>query len=108
MCWLQSKGHPGQLAGAILASGLALGECKAFSFVVKPSGQCLTALPPKELGKKKPNRGPIKFRKRENWGLIEVKDNQEQLGEIDMMTHHWVTRIGIDCLSVMLPKDGNT
>ena len=56
---------------------------------MKPSGQCLTALPPEELGKKKPNRGPIKFRKRENWGLIEVKDNQEQLGETGMRTCDW-------------------
>ena len=76
--WLQGQGHPGHLAGGILVGGLALGECKAFRFVVKPSGQCLTALPPEELGKKKPNRGPIKFRKRENWGLIEVKDEEEQ------------------------------
>ena len=75
------------MAGAILAGGLALGECKAFRFVEKPSGQCLTALPPEELGRKKPNRGPIKFRKRENWGLIEVKSEQEQLGETCVVTY---------------------
>ena len=46
--------------------------------MVKPSGQCLTALPPEDLGKKKPNRGPIQFRKRENWGLVQVKNEEEQ------------------------------
>ena len=62
------------MCGAIVASGLALGECKAFRFTVKASGQCLTAQPSEEAVKKKPNRGPIKFRRRENWGLIVVKE----------------------------------
>ena len=62
-----------------MASGLALGECKAFRFTVKPSGQCLTAQAPEEAAKKKPSRGPIKFRRRENWGLIEVKDAAQTL-----------------------------
>lgn len=67
------------MCGAVVASGLALGECKAFRFVVKPSGQCVTAQPPEEVAKKKSNRGPIKFRRRENWGLIEVKEAMNQL-----------------------------
>lgn len=56
---------------------------------MQPSGQCLTALPPEELGKKKTNRGPIKFRKRENWGLIEVKNEEEQSSEKGMVTYDW-------------------
>lgn len=73
----QSKvtGHEaGQVTGAIVASGLALGECMAFRFVVKPSGQCVTAQPPEDITKKKPRRGPINFRRRENWGLVEVEE----------------------------------
>ncbi|KAL0024884.1 hypothetical protein WJX79_010740 [Trebouxia sp. C0005] len=73
----QSKvtGHEaGQVTGAIVASGLALGQCVAFRVVVKPSGQCVTAQPPEDITKKKTRRGPIKFRRRENWGLVEVEE----------------------------------
>ncbi len=62
------------MTGAIVGSGLALGECMAFRFVVKPSGQCVTAQPPEDITKKKTRRGPIKFRRRENWGLVEVEE----------------------------------
>lgn len=62
------------MTGAIVGSGLALGQCMAFRFVVKPSGQCVTAQPPEDIAKKKTRRGPIKFRRRENWGLVEVEE----------------------------------
>lgn len=61
------------MTGAIVGSSLALGKCMAFRFLVKPSGQCVTAQPPEDITKKKTRRGPIKFRRRENWGLVEVE-----------------------------------
>ncbi|DBB01980.1 TPA: hypothetical protein ACH3X1_000566 [Trebouxia sp. C0004] len=73
----QSKGtghEAGQVTGAIVGSSLALGECMAFRFMVKPSGQCVTAQPPEDITKKKTRRGPIKFRRRENWGLVQVEE----------------------------------
>ncbi|KAL0044796.1 hypothetical protein WJX82_009971 [Trebouxia sp. C0006] len=73
----QSKGighEAGQVTGAIVGSGLALGQCMAFRFMVKPSGQSVTAQPPEDITKKKTRRGPIKFRRRENWGLVEVDE----------------------------------
>ena len=62
------------MTGAIVGSSLALGECMAFRFMVKPSGQCVTAQPPEDLTKKKTRRGPIKIRRRENWGLVEAEE----------------------------------
>ena len=44
--------------------------------MVKPSGQCLTAQPPEDITKKKTRRGPIKFRRHENWGLVEVEEEE--------------------------------
>ena len=77
---------------------------------MQPSGQCLTALPHEELGKKKPNRGPIKFRKRENWGLIEVKDEHEQSGEKGMVTYDWrhVLALTDTYYVATLPQDSKT
>ena len=62
------------MAGAIVASGLALGHCRAFRFLVKPSGQCVTAQPPEEgAGLKKRRAESSSYRRRENWGLIQAQ-----------------------------------
>lgn len=69
-----SEQGQGQLAGAIVASSLALGHCKAFRFLVKTSGQCLTAQPPEEGAiLKKRSAESSSYRRRENWGLIQAQ-----------------------------------